>query len=343
MSINEETPINLLKECLKINKIKEISTKLNVCIGTVKRWIELNDVPIQYIFDLLKILSREIDYSLYPFSLKDQIFTPNNIAINCWNSFIKEVKIDINEYKFIEPSAGNGSFLKILPKDSIGFDIEPRDENIIKQDYLLWTPDNDKQKYIVFGNPPFGLRGHLALNFINHSYKFADYVCFILPQLFESDGKGSPRKRIKGFNLIYSERISGIFHNPNLQEVKINGVFQIWSKYTSNSIYDIKTNISDNIKIYSLSNGGTIASTRNVKMIDKCDIYLPSTCFGKENMQIYDKFDNLPGKKGYGILFLNNKTELLEKAKKIDWSSISFLSTNSAYNLRTSLILKQLI
>ena len=36
-------------------------------------------------------------------------------------------------------------------------------------------------KYVVIGNPPFGLRGQLALKFINHSYDFADYVCFILP------------------------------------------------------------------------------------------------------------------------------------------------------------------
>ena len=44
-------------------------------------------------------------------------------------------------------------------------------------------------------------------DFINHSSKFADYVCFILPQLFESDGKGVPRKRVKGLNLIHSEKL----------------------------------------------------------------------------------------------------------------------------------------
>ena len=40
-------------------------------------------------------------------------------------------------------------------------------------------------------------------NLLNHSNKFSDYVCFILPQLFESDGKGVPRKRVKGFNLLH--------------------------------------------------------------------------------------------------------------------------------------------
>jgi len=334
--------INLLNDCLKKTNINDIAKKLNLCIGTVKRWIELEDVPIQYTFDLHKILSKDIDYSKYSSTLKDQFFTPKHIAEKCWNTFLKEIKIDINQYIFIEPSAGDGSFLKILPKGSIGLDIEPRYQGIQKQDYLTWKPMDTSKKYIVFGNPPFGLRGHLALNFMNHSLAFADYICFILPQLFESDGKGSPRKRVKGYNLIYSERLSAMFYNPENQEVKINGVFQIWSKNTSNSKYNIKSNNEENMKVYSLSDGGTIASTRNKKMIGKCDIYLPSTCFGKENMKTYKSFEELPGKKGYGIVFNNNKNDMIKKAEDTNWSSISFLSTNSAYNLRTSIICEQL-
>lgn len=338
-----ETNLSLLEECLKKISIKEIADKLNLCIGTVKRWIELKDVPIQYTFDLYKILSRDIDYSKYSYSLKDQFFTPKVLAEKCLETFNREVKINTQEYTFIEPSAGDGSFLDILPKGSIGLDIEPRSTGIQKQDYLTWKPTDVLGKYIVFGNPPFGLRGHLALNFINHSYSFADYVCFILPQLFESDGKGSPRKRVKGYNLIYSEGLSAMFYNPDRQEVKVNGVFQIWSKNTSNQKYTIKANSEENMKVYSLSDGGTIASTRNKDMIGKCDIYLPSTCFGKENMKIYKRFEDLPGKKGYGVVFFTKKADMINKAETIDWSSISFLSTNSAYNLRTSIIFAQFV
>jgi hypothetical protein len=340
----EETNIRLLDECLKITTIKDVAAKLNLCIGTIKRWIELQDVPIQYTFDLHKILSRDIDYSKYSSSLKDQFFTPTSVAKKCWDTFQREVAVtvvSISDYTFIEPSAGDGSFLKILPKGTIGLDIEPRSDGIQKQDYLSWSPPHPSAKYIVFGNPPFGLRGHLALNFINHSYAFADYVCFILPQLFESDGKGSPRKRVKGYHLIYSEGVSAMFYNPDNQEVKVNGVFQIWSKHTTNSTYDIKTNSEENMKVYSLSDGGTVSSTRNKDMIGKCDVYLPSTCFGKDNMKIYRSFDELPGKKGYGVVFFKEKNEMMKKAESIDWSTVSFLSTNSAYNLRTSIIFEQ--
>jgi len=331
----------LLQECLKTQSVKEISKKLNLCVGTVKRWLELKDVPSQYTFDLYKVIGRSIDYSKYSSLSKDQFFTPKEIAEKCWSTFRKLVKINLKDYTFIEPSAGDGSFMEILPKGSIGIDIEPRSENIQQGDYLLWNPVDKTKKYIVFGNPPFGLRGHLALNFINHSYEFAEYVCFILPQLFESDGKGSPRKRVKGYNLIHSESLSAIFYSPENEQIKVNGVFQIWSKYTSSDIYVIKKQSQDNLKVYSLSDGGTIASTRNKNMIGKCDIYLPSTCFGKENMKIYSSFENLPGKKGYGIVFFQDKDSMVKKAEKIDWSSVSFLSTNSAYNLRTSVIVSQ--
>jgi hypothetical protein len=235
-------------------------------------------------------------------------------------------------------------------------DIESTSSIILEQDYLDWNPHLKKvessfveggvvgkpwfpTRYVVFGNPPFGLRGHLALKFINHSNEFgAEYVCFILPQLFESDGKGVPRKRVKGFNLIYSEKIETNFYEPNKNELTINTIFQIWSKNHTNDEYNIQEFTTENMRVYSMSDGGTVASTRNKDMIDKCDVYLPSTCFGKENMKCYDSFNSLPGKKGYGIVFKNNKAEMLEKFLLIDWKSIAFLSTNSAYNLRSSQI-----
>jgi len=337
------TNLTLLEECLKKLSVKEVADKLNICTGTVRRWIELKDVPVQYTFDIYKILSMEIDYSKYTFSLKDQFFTPKDLAKKCWETFNREIQISIQDYVFVEPSAGDGSFLHILPTGSIGLDIEPRSVGIQKQDYLNWKPADTSKKYIVFGNPPFGLRGHLALNFINHSYNFADYVCFILPQLFESDGKGSPRKRVRGYNLIYSEGLSAMFYNPDNQEIKVNGVFQIWSKNTSNPKYAIEENSEKNMKVYSLSDGGTVATTRNKNMIGKCDIYLPSTCFGKENMKIYSRFEDLPGKKGYGVVFLDDRQDMMDKAERTDWSSVSFLSTNSAYNLRTSIIISQFV
>jgi hypothetical protein len=342
-SISEPKKCNLLEyinHLLYTYSLKELADELNVATGTITRWIELDNIPKNYEFDILKLSNIIIDYSKYSSKEKDQFFTPIETAEKCFQIFIDTINVygeTSENFKYIEPSAGDGSFLKVLPSNTIAMDIEPRHISVLKCDYLEWEP-TEPDNYVVFGNPPFGLRGHMALKFINHSYKFADYVCFILPQLFESDGKGVPRKRVKGYNLINSKKIESSFYEPNGNSMKINIIFQIWSKHHTNDEYIIKDYTNEKMKIYSMSDGGTVSSTRNKDMIGKCDVYLPSTCFGKENVRCYNNFQDLPGKKGYGIVFIENKHEMISKMLNIEWYKIAFLSTNSAYNLRSSQI-----
>ena len=328
---------------LRNQAITQIADDLCLARGTVTRWMELKNVPPQYNFDILKMCNEDIDYSKFTDTEKDQFFTPSETVKTCYDIFLNkmiELGENIEDYRFIEPAAGAGAFLEVLPEDTIALDIEPRSPSVIEKDYLNWQPPTD-EKYIVFGNPPFGLRGHLALKFIDHSYEFADYVCFILPQLFESDGKGSPRKRIKNYNLVHSEGLNCYFHDPDGREMKINVVFQIWSKYDKNQKYTIKSYDNSLSDVYSLSNGISPSKQRNTKMIGKCDFYLPSTCFGKNNMRAYTKFEDLPGKtihdkKGYGIVIKKNKKKVIKELLNLDWNESAFLSTNSAINLRTS-------
>lgn len=293
--------LDILNSLFAKYSLKELAQELNVATGTITRWIELNDIPKNYEFDILKLSNTQINYSNYSTKEKDQFFTPVETAIKCFEIFtdvIKKFGENPNDFKYIEPSAGDGRFLQVLPHDTIAMDIEPRHPSVINADYLVWFPNpSENNSFVVFGNPPFGLRGHIALKFINHSFNFADYVCFILPQLFESDGKGVPRKRVKGYNLIHSTKLGSDFYEPCGNRIKINTIFQIWSKKHHNNLYDIIDYTNDKMKIYSMSDGGTISTTRNKDMIGKCDLYIPSTCFGKENMKCYMNFEDLPGKK----------------------------------------------
>lgn len=322
--------------------IDTICEELYLHRGTVNRWIEKKEVPAQYYFDLCRLADVPVLYSSFTDKEKDQFFTHPNTAEYCYNQALKvlsDLGVDLREYTFIEPSAGDGSFYNILPiYQRVGVDIEPQCEGVEKQDFLRWKPDT--QKNICIGNPPFGLRGHLALKFLNHAAKFSDFVCFILPQLFDSNGKGSCKSRVKGMNLIHSETVGSSFHYPDGKDVSVNVVFQIWAR--DYKVEEEKVNLDGIIKIYSLSDGGTAGSTRNKKHLYSCDYYLPSTCFGEDSMRIYSHFEDLPHRRGYGIVALVDKKTIDSVIQSINWSDVSFASTNGAFNLRFDIIEKSI-
>lgn len=343
---NKELNYKLLCRVMENFTIKQISEMLSVNINTVKRWVDLKNLPWQYVIDLKKINGEEVQYEELTFIEKDQFFTNKKTVDHCLK--LVETKLDsfglcIDDFTLIEPSAGDGAFFDEFPHDDkIGMDIEPKKGSIIRQDFLSWFPPINTKPFMVIGNPPFGLRGNLALRFINHASKFCDFVCFVLPPLFDSDGKGSCMGRVKNMNLVLSEKIDNNFVYPNGEEINVNVIFQIWSKNHKNDKKNEKT-CDSFIKVYSLTDGGTPSTTRNKKMQDKCDFYIASSSYEKDKMTLYPSFDDLPNRRGYGIKILKNKSDIQEVIKNIDWPSKSFLATNSSYNLRTSIIKNSII
>ena len=122
-----ETLIDILTNILETESYSNISINLNVAIGTIKRWIELNKIPTSYTFDLMKLSNKTIDYSKFTYKEKDQFFTPPETAKYCYNKFIEIINRygdNVDNYTYIEPSAGSGNFLKLLPTNRrIGLDI----------------------------------------------------------------------------------------------------------------------------------------------------------------------------------------------------------------------------
>ena len=74
-----EVSKNLLATSLTLKRFAE---ELNVSQGTIKRWIELNDIPRNYEFDILKLSNIPIVYTNYTTKDKDQYFTPLETAQN---------------------------------------------------------------------------------------------------------------------------------------------------------------------------------------------------------------------------------------------------------------------
>ena len=329
---------SLYQTIRKTYPIKHIASEIGLHVGTLKRWELLEEVPPQYYFDLCRLGNIEVDYTQFSEKEKDQFFTNHNTAKYCYDKFhevLSQWNVDTSKYTYIEPSAGDGSFYSLFPTERrVGVDIEPKCDGVIQSDFLTWEPTTKEN--VCVGNPPFGLRGNTALKFINHAAKFSDFVCFILPQLFDSEGKGNCKSRVKGLNLIHSEVVDSAFYYPDGKNVEVNVVFQIWSKHHKVEQEDI--DLSHILKIYSLSDGGTPSSTRNKTHLYVCDYYLPSTCFGENCMRVYDNFERLPHRRGYGIIVREDKDIMDDVMNKIDWSDVAFPSTNGAYNLRFSII-----
>ena len=153
-----------------------------------------------------------------------------------------------------------------------------------------------------------------------------------------------PKKRVIGYKLAHTEKLPlNSFEYPDGKKVDVATVFQVWTKVNTDKIkIKEKPTCKEFIRVYSLSDGGTPSSTRNKKMLNKCDVYLPSTCFS--GMKAYNSFEELPNRRGYGVVINKNKKELLDLFfNKIDWEKTSFHATNSSLNLRTSIIEDEII
>jgi len=167
----------------------------------------------------------------------DKYYTNQNIVITCIQHIKQHIQVNKDDL-FIEPSAGNGSFiteLLSLSSNCLFYDIEPENSSIIKQDYLLLDTTNiitNYNKIHVVGNPPFGRQSSLAIKFIKKSCEFANSISFILPRSFK---KSSMQKCFPlHFHLIFEENIQDNAFMVNNESYNVPCVFQIWEKKNVN-------------------------------------------------------------------------------------------------------------
>ena len=164
----------------------------------------------------------------------DQYYTQPHIAENC----MKRLKVILgaselfNDSVFLEPSAGTGAFIeatkKIFGERKIkAFDIEPKHYLIEKKNFLE-VDLKDYKNIVTIGNPPFGNRASLAVDFFNKAAECSSIIAFIVPVQFR---KWSVQSKLdKNFMLLYEEILptnSFVFNN---KEFSARCCFQIWSK-----------------------------------------------------------------------------------------------------------------
>lgn len=150
----------------------------------------------------------------------------------CVQLFKKTIMIEDSDI-LIEPSAGTGSFVKHLNECKgvhLYYDIDPKSEEILKQDFLEMSNDSFKcdGKIHVIGNPPFGRQASFAKKFIRKACEFCDTISFILPKSFK---KESMNKCFENhFHLIVTMDLPNNSFIKNEKECCVPTCFQIWRK-----------------------------------------------------------------------------------------------------------------
>jgi len=251
--------------------------------------------------------------------------------------FFKNIKIN----NFLEPSAGSGNFIDSLIKQGISikkikaYDIEPKindEENkkigIIQQDYLALKLKRNKNR-LVIGNPPFGKRSKLAIDFINKSFEHSSYVAMILPNQFNR--YLTQKQIVKNAYLVYSRKINKDAFIVNDRRYDVKTVFQIWTtdkRFKDKNIRmlkslprkhkDFKTRIHNNTKL-------------TLKYFDKkvfeWDIAVHRQGFYDYNLIITDPKKLIKNRQYFFIKAKNKR--ILNRIKKIDFEYLSKSNTQT--------------
>lgn len=277
----------------------------------------------------------------------DQHNTPSAVSKYCWNSFQEILKNDkkrIKDYQFIEPSAGTGSFYDMLPATNrIGIDIEKfagYQDKYIQADFLTWNPNKPTNKFIAIGNPPFGYRGWLALSFLNHAAEFCDYVGFILPMSFQSDGKGSPKHRVEGMTLVHHEILpDGLFVQSTGDKTNVNTLWQVWKKGEKIKMPDFSI-CDEYLELFTVDQRKErLCGAEKMKT---CKTFLQRT-FYTDPPTLVDDFSKVKYCCGYGFIIKKDKQKIKKLFKQADWVKYSNLATHncrhiSMYHIKQFLI-----
>lgn len=260
----------------------------------------------------------------------DQYYTKESISLKC----LKIVKglfkehIDFNNQYILEPSAGTGSFIKSYKQlfkidNSLiyAYDLEPKYKNIKKDNFLL--VDIVNKDFLTVGNPPFGNRAKLAVNFFNKASKISHTIAFIVPIQFQ---KWSIQRQLnKDFKLIYSEELDpdSFYFEDKIRSIRC--CFQIWTKLDL-GMPDFRIKEAPKTKHPDFE----MYQYNNTKIAEKYFNYDWDFCVPRQGFYDYSelitKKEDCKENVQY-IFFKAKNLEVLERLKKLDFEKLSKKNT----------------
>lgn len=163
----------------------------------------------------------------------EQFYTPRELATSLVQAALPHIPKP-SESTFLEPAAGNGSFVEALQKAGaqriIALDRYPAAERIREANFL--ETELAEQHLITFTNPPFGRNNALSIPFFNHAARFSDTICFLVPRSWR---KWSVTNRLdREFHLAYDQDVFVSYEDAEGTPISAkNGLrtcFQIWQR-----------------------------------------------------------------------------------------------------------------
>ncbi|MBD0864664.1 MAG: hypothetical protein GDA36_03175 [Rhodobacteraceae bacterium] len=263
----------------------------------------------------------------------DRFFTRQGIARKCHESLLQIMAgdhADTRQYRFVDPSAGEGVFYDLLPHGRrIGIEIVPERLDFECKDFLEWAPRENGHRYAVIGNPPFGYRAWLALAFVNHAAVFADYIGMILPMGFQSNGKGSPKFRVRGAQLVSTMSLPpDAFISPEGKTVNVNALWQVWRRGVNNR-QPIAT-CNEWVDLFTIDHRKERLCGQD--RLHDADWLLQRTFYGDPPTLVTD-FANVRYGCGYGIVIKKDKWRVVAALRSADWHKHSNLAAHNCRHI----------
>ncbi len=273
----------------------------------------------------------------------DKFYTNTNIAkkfVDIVNNYWALDSFDL----VIEPAAGCGNILQYLPGNSIGMDIEPEGDNIIKQDFFEYNspyhPLTNNIRIATVTNPPFGsgYMNPLAKKFFNHAATFSELIAFIVPAKWQTSWKVQFQLD-KSFGLYHTELLPKDSFVFNGESYDVPCCMQVWSKVSLGNDIRIRkrppTKHQDFEMFLTCDNVPALPTVREqIKNREYWDFALKY--WGK--IGVCD-INNVPSNTTTHYLFKSNKPYVRNIFEQIDWSK--YVSNMGAPNVGgKSLIIK---
>ena len=268
----------------------------------------------------------------------DQFYTQDSVSLKCikhLNKVIQKLSIEKSKLFFIEPSAGSGSFYNKLPKDKkIGLDLEPKHNDIIAHDFLTYNFKKmipNRINNVVVGNPPFGKRGSLAVDFFNNASEIADTIAFIIPVIFR---KYFIHKQLNSdFSWISKIHLKhDSFLLPNGKPYSVNTDFHIWTRkattYKNKRLFSPPPIDHSDFVMYQYNN-----TKDALKMFENnFDFAVPSQGWQDYGRREVDK--NKCEKNKQWMMFKARSRLVLNRLKGIDYGKLALKNTTSIPGFR---------